>query len=127
MDAQQEVTPTEFMNDLGTLWAKYQKPFWTIVGFVVAYILLQFMLSPSTPANVGFRTSIINQTKVIQVTHTGPKPMGYSFTGGGKDVVFNLSPGQTKELGWAEGFEFNHGDQVWLHAQGCKPIYVKVP
>ena len=118
-----------------TVLTKWQ--FWVcllVVG-VIVYIVWLVSVWPSSmgplPVKISFRESSVGKGWVVQVTNLHEKPVGLFVlahrerTNQDKLWPCYLSPGETMEYGWNEGWEFRSGDKVsllgWEEGHGNNP------
>ena len=75
---------------------------------------------PDMPVTVSYRESLIQKGYVAIFENTSDQPIEVSVTlrdgysGNKKEETIAFQPDQTKEIGWAEGWEFAIGDVVKL-------------
>ena len=75
---------------------------------------------PDMPVTVSYRESLIQKGYVAIFENTSDQPIEVSVSlrdgdsGNKKQETLAFQPNQTKEIGWAEGWEFSIGDTIRL-------------
>jgi hypothetical protein len=87
------------------------------------------------PIAVGWRDSLVGNGSVLKMQNTGAETVyglwvAYDDTEKGQVkyvAADSLHSGDSKELGWLEGFHFRHGSHITIGAKGFLPETANVP
>jgi len=105
----------------------------TFGGLAIQYVGPALAQDPELPIYVTFRTSLMDQGLVARFQSFGKEPLHLKarFVNNKNknkvDVVVSLAPGEQKEFGWMEGWQFESGETVFLEHDGYQPKKVLVP
>lgn len=96
------------------------------LGAVFCLTQLVGCSTESVPVECRVRNSRVGMGKVVMVKNQSEKVLSLSISASGESTSFTLNPGEEKEFGWLEDFQFGDNSSFWITGEGFMPKHFEL-